>query len=202
MKFPLPSFLRAAVRRGVLALRLVPARTPAIRQVVVNVETTGFLVEDGNRILEIAAVELIDRIPTGREFHALVNPECDLEPGVEETTGLSGEILADKPRFADIADEFLAFLAESGLVMHHADFDIRFIDHELSLFTPSRRSIQDRHQIADTLTFAREVFPGHNNSLRVLFKRLGLPSRQCNALSDARAIGMAYPKLLALSSRQ
>ena len=107
------------------------ARRDATRQVVLDTETTGLEWKKGNRVVEIGCVELVERRPTGRTFHCYLNPDREMEPGAQEVTGLTLEFLADKPRFPEVADEFLAFVEGAELVIHNAAFDIGFLDAEL-----------------------------------------------------------------------
>jgi DNA polymerase-3 subunit epsilon len=99
-----------------------------MRQVVLDTETTGLSWEKGNRVVEIGCVELVERRPTGRTFQRYLNPECPFEPGAQEVTGLTLEFLADKPKFAEVVDEFLAFIDGAELVIHNAAFDVGFLD--------------------------------------------------------------------------
>ena len=99
-----------------------------MRQVVLDTETTGLEWQKGNRVVEIGCVELVERRPTGRTFQTYLNPDREFEPGAQEVTGLTREFLADKPRFADVADEFLAFIDGAELIIHNAAFDIGFLD--------------------------------------------------------------------------
>src|SRR5690606_18270746 len=130
--------------------------------------------EKGNRIVEIGCVELLERRPTGRTFHRYLNPDREFEAGAQEVTGLTLEFLADKPRFAEVVDEFLEFIDGAELVIHNAAFDIGFLDYELSLLGPQYGRIADRCRIEDSLLLARERFPGQRNSLDALCKRLGV----------------------------
>jgi DNA polymerase III subunit epsilon len=173
-----------------------------MRQVVLDTETTGLSWEKGNRVVEIGCVELLERRPTGRTFQRYLNPGREFEPGAQEVTGLTLEFLADKPRFADIAAEFLAFIDGAELVIHNAAFDIGFLDYELSLLGGGFGCIGDRCRIEDSLLLARQRFPGQRNSLDALCRRLGVDNshRQLHgALLDAQLLAEAY---LALTSGQ
>ena len=99
-----------------------------MRQIILDTETTGLSWEKGNRVVEIGCVELVERRPTGRTFQCYLNPEREFEPGAQEVTGLTWDFLADKPKFADVVDEFLAFVDGAELVIHNAAFDIGFLD--------------------------------------------------------------------------
>ena len=172
-----------------------------MRQVVLDTETTGLEWQKGNRVVEIGCVELVERRPTGRTFHAYLNPDRDMEPGAQEVTGLTREFLADKPRFAEVADEFLAFIDGAELVIHNAAFDIGFLDAELGRLEGGGK-IRERCTVEDTLLMARQRFPGQRNSLDALCKRLGVDNSQRQlhgALLDAQILLDVY---IALTSGQ
>lgn len=172
-----------------------------MRQVVLDTETTGLEWRKGNRVVEIGCVELLERRATGRTFQCYLNPDRDFEPGAQEVTGLTREFLADKPRFADVVDEFLAFIDGAELVIHNAAFDVGFLDAELARLDGHGR-LQDRCTVEDSLLLARQRFPGQRNSLDALCRRLGVDNshRQLHgALLDAQLLVEAY---LALTSGQ
>ncbi len=171
-----------------------------MRQIVLDTETTGLSWDKGNRVVEIGCVELVERRPTGRTFQRYLKPDRDFEPGAQEVTGLTLEFLADKPLFADVVDEFLAFIDGSELVIHNAAFDIGFLDNELSLLGPHYGKMQARCAVEDSLVLARQRFPGQRNSLDALCKRLGVDNthRQLHgALLDAQLLAEAYLALTA-----
>ena len=171
-----------------------------MRQIVLDTETTGLSWDKGNRVVEIGCVELVERRPTGRTFQQYLNPDREFEPGAQEVTGLTLEFLADKPRFADVVDEFLAFVDGGELIIHNAAFDIGFLDHELSMLGPHYGSMKARCQVEDSLVLARQRFPGQRNSLDALCKRLGVDNthRQLHgALLDAQLLTEAYLALTA-----
>ena len=173
-----------------------------MRQVVLDTETTGLSWDKGNRVVEIGCVELVERRPTGRTFQRYLNPECQFEPGAQEVTGLTVEFLADKPKFADVVDEFLEFIDGAELVIHNAAFDIGFLDSELARCGAHFGRLRDRCAVQDSLELARQRFPGQRNSLDALCKRLGVDNshRQLHgALLDAQLLVDAY---LALTSGQ
>ncbi len=173
-----------------------------MRQIVLDTETTGLSWERGNRVVEIGCVELVERRPTGRTFQCYLNPEREFEPGAQEVTGLTWEFLADKPKFADVVDEFLAFVEGAELVIHNAAFDIGFLDHELSRLGPHYGRMHLRCTVQDSLAMARQRYPGQRNSLDALCRRLGVDNshRQLHgALLDAQLLAEAY---LALTSGQ
>lgn len=172
-----------------------------MRQIILDTETTGLEWRNHNRVVEIGCVELIERRPTGRTYHQYIHPEREFEPGAAAVTGLSLEFLADKPKFADIADAFLQFVDGAELVIHNAQFDIGFLDYELSLL-PERGTMAQRCGVLDTLELARKRFPGQRNSLDALCKRLGVDNsgRELHgALLDANILTDVY---LALTSFQ
>lgn len=173
-----------------------------MRQVILDTETTGLSWERGNRVVEIGCVEFIQRRPTGRTFHQYLNPECAFEPGAQEVTGLTLEFLADKPRFGDIVDEFLAFIEGAELVIHNAEFDLGFLDNELRMLGAHYGCLRDRCGVEDSLLMARKRYPGQRNSLDALCKRLGVDNtrRQLHgALLDAQLLAEVY---LGLTSGQ
>ena len=170
-----------------------------MRQVVLDTETTGLEVGLGHRIIEIGCVEMIQRRPTGRVFHHYVNPDRDIDAGAAKVHNITREKLADKPRFYEVAEEFLAFVDGAQLVIHNAPFDVGFIDQELRLLglrhgTPAQ-NLLSRCQVLDTLSLARELHPGQRNNLDALCKRYGIDSshRQYHgALLDARILADVY----------
>lgn len=166
-----------------------------MRQIILDTETTGLSWEKGNRLVEIGCVELVGRRPTGRTFQRYLNPEREMEPGAAEVTGLTLEFLADKPRFAEVVDEFLAFVAGAELVIHNAEFDVGFINHELRLLGDAYGTLERHAGVLDTLKLARELYPGQRNSLDALCKRLGVDNkhRQLHgALLDAELLADVY----------
>ncbi len=171
-----------------------------MRQIVLDTETTGLEWKKGNRVVEIGCVELLERRPTGRTYHQYLNPEREFEPGAQEVTGLTLEFLADKPLFAAIADEFLAFVDGAELIIHNAQFDVGFLDYELSRLGPHYGSLRDRVTVEDSLLIARQRFPGQRNSLDALCKRLDVDNahRQLHgALLDAQLLCEVYLALTA-----
>ncbi|TWI03460.1 DNA polymerase III epsilon subunit [Luteimonas cucumeris] len=171
-----------------------------MRQIILDTETTGLSWEKGNRVVEIGCVELFERRPTGRTFHRYLRPDCAFEPGAQEVTGLTLEFLADKPQFAEVADEFLAFIDGAELVIHNAAFDIGFLDSELSRLGAHYGRLRERNPVLDSLELARQRFPGQRNSLDALCRRLGVDNshRQLHgALLDAQLLAEAYLALTA-----
>lgn len=166
-----------------------------MRQIILDTETTGLSWERGNRVVEIGCVEMVERRPTGRTFHRYLNPDCEFEAGAQEVTGLTREFLADKPRFGEVVDEFLAFIDGAELIIHNAAFDVGFLDNELRLAGARYGCLRDRCNIEDTLQMARLRFPGQRNSLDALCKRLGVDNahRQLHgALLDAQLLADVY----------
>lgn len=166
-----------------------------MRQVILDTETTGLSWERGNRVVEIGCVEFVERRPTGRTFQRYLNPDREFEPGAQEVTGLTVEFLADKPRFADVVEEFLAFIDGAELVIHNAAFDVGFLDNELRLAGSRHGRLGDRCAIEDSLRIARERYPGQRNSLDALCRRLGVDNahRQLHgALLDAQLLAEVY----------
>lgn len=171
-----------------------------MRQVVLDTETTGLSWERGNRLVEIGCVELLERRPTGRRFQRYFNPGRELEPGAQEVTGLSWEFLADKPLFAQVADEFLDFIRGAELIIHNADFDVGFLNYELNLLGVHLGRIHDHASVLDTLKLARERYPGQRNSLDALCRRLGVDNghrKLHGALLDAELLAEVYLALTA-----
>lgn len=168
-----------------------------MRQVVLDTETTGLEITDGNRIIEIGCVELVNRKLTKRQFHQYINPERDSEEKALRLHGITTEFLSDKPLFADIVDEFLAFIHGAELIIHNAVFDIRFINYELSLL--GRGPIDNYIAgIIDTLDLAKQQYPGKRNSLDALCDRLEV-NREARtlhgALLDAELLADVYLRL-------
>ncbi len=171
-----------------------------MRQIILDTETTGLEWKKANRVVEIGCVELVERRPTGRTFQRYLNPGREFEPGAQEVTGLTLEFLADKPRFGEVADAFLAFIDGAELVIHNAPFDLGFLDYELSLLERKYAPLRDRARVLDSLELARQRYPGQRNSLDALCKRLGIDNshRQLHgALLDAQLLAEAYLALTA-----
>lgn len=173
-----------------------------MRQIVLDTETTGLYAERGDRIVEIGCVELLERRPSGRTFHCYLNPDREFSAGAQEVTGLTLEFLADKPRFHEVVEEFLAFVDGAELVIHNAAFDIGFLDAELARLDTRFADMKSRCSVQDSLLLARERYPGQRNSLDALCRRLGVDNahRQLHgALLDAQLLAEVY---LAMTSGQ
>lgn len=168
-----------------------------MREICFDTETTGFNYMGGDRIVEIGAVELINHIPTGKYFHEYINPERDVPQAVVEVHGLTNEFLADKPVFADIAQKWIDFVGNDGiLVAHNASFDINFMNMELKKCELPEHDI---NKAVDTLEIARKKFPGAHNKLDDLCKRFGIDnsSRTLHgALLDSQLLSEVYIQLL------
>jgi|TARA_B100001094_G_scaffold333391_1_gene411381 DNA polymerase-3 subunit epsilon len=166
-----------------------------MRQIILDTETTGILVESGNRIIEIGCVEIIDRKFTGNEFHTFLNPGRSSEPGAFKVHQISEEFLADKPKFEEIYKKFLTFIRDAELLIHNAEFDIGFLNNEFKI-NSIPESIEDHVQkITDTLALARQMHPGQRNSLDVLTTRYmiqGYDRTYHGALLDSKILGEVY----------
>jgi DNA polymerase-3 subunit epsilon len=166
-----------------------------MRQIVLDTETTGLEVGKGHRIIEIGCVELSERRPTGRTFHRYLNPERIVDDGALAVHGIDNEFLADKPRFAEVAAEFLDFIAGAELVIHNAAFDVEFLDAELARADTLLGRIAQHAGVLDTLALAREKYPGQKNNLDALCKRLNVDNRGRDlhgALLDAQLLTEVY----------
>lgn len=167
-----------------------------MREIVLDTETTGLDPLNGDRLVEIGCVEMVNRITTGNTFHVYINPERDMPQEAFNVHGLSAEFLADKPKFADVADDFLAFIGNDTLVIHNAAFDIGFLNAELDR---AGRPVIARDRVVDTLALARRKHPGGPNSLDVLMNRYGIDaSRRVKhgALLDSELLAEVYSELL------
>lgn len=168
-----------------------------MRQIFLDTETTGLNPDQGDRLLEIGCVELLDRRPSGANLHHYVNPQRSSHPDALRVHGITDEFLADKPLFADIVDELLAYLAGAEVVIHNAAFDIGFIDAELARL--GRGRLADHvASITDSLVLARETYPGKSNSLDALCKRLEVDNSRRDlhgALLDAGLLAEVYLRM-------
>ena len=169
-----------------------------MRQIVLDTETTGLEVEQGNRIIEIGAVELINRKPTGNHYHQYINPEREIEPGALEVHGLTVEFLSEKPVFASISQAFLDYIEGAELIIHNAPFDLGFLNMELRRLDPSFIPIEKNNSIIDSLVMARRKHPGQKNSLDALCRRYQVDNstRELHgALLDAEILADVYLRL-------
>ena len=166
-----------------------------MRQVVLDTETTGLEPADGHRIIEIGCVELLDRRLTGNTYHQYLQPDREIDAGAVEVHGITNEALADKPRFADVAAEFLDFIRGAELVIHNAPFDVGFIDHEFALLKNCPGTVAQHCMVLDTLVMARHMHPGQRNSLDALCRRYDIDNSQRDlhgALLDAEILADVY----------
>lgn len=167
-----------------------------MREIVLDTETTGLDPVNGDRIVEVGCVELVNHIPSGRTWHEYFNPERAMPRDAFNVHGLSDEFLRDKPRFADLADGFLEFVADARIIIHNASFDCGFLDAELTRCT---RSCIRRDLVIDTLALARRKHPGAPNSLDALCKRYGIDNSartRHGALLDAELLAEVYLELI------
>lgn len=170
------------------------AEHSAIRQIVLDTETTGLSTADDHRIIEIGCVELINRRLTGATFHQYINPQREIDAGAVEVHGITNDFLADKPVFADIAEDFLRFVDGAELVIHNAVFDVGFLNHELAKLG-NLPLIDSICSVLDTLKMARDKHPGQKNNLDALCKRYGVDNsnRELHgALLDAEILADVY----------
>ena len=166
-----------------------------MRQVILDTETTGLSTAQGHRIIEIGCIEMINRRLTGREYHRFINPERAIDEGAERVHGISLADLEGQPRFADIAEEFLEFIAGSELVIHNAEFDVGFLEYELKLMQHEKGTITDYATVLDTLSLARKLHPGQRNSLDALCKRYEVDASRRDvhgALIDSELLARVY----------
>ena len=167
-----------------------------MRQVVLDTETTGLEPEQGHRVIEVGAVELVDRRLTGHRLQLYIDPQRDIDDAAFEIHGLDAAFLADKPKFAEVAEQFLGFVDGADLVIHNAPFDISFIDYELSLLDGGNTPrIGDICAVTDSLALARSKHPGQKNSLDALCRRYGVDNsaRELHgALLDAEILADVY----------
>ena len=167
-----------------------------MREIVLDTETTGLDPLRGDRLVEIGCVEIFNRMPTGQVYHCYINPERDMPEEAFAVHGLSTDFLAGQPKFADVADAFLAFIADAPLVIHNASFDIGFINAELSRLS---RAAIPRDRLVDTLLLARRKHPGVSNRLDDLCSRYAIDnSRRTKhgALLDAELLAEVYIELI------
>lgn len=166
-----------------------------MRQVVLDTETTGLEPTQGHRIIEIGCVEIVNRRLTGSRFHQYLQPDREIDEGALEVHGITKGFLADKPRFADVVDDLLAFIKGAELIIHNAPFDTGFINHELKLLGDHWGMVSDHCTVVDTLMLARQMHPGQKNSLDALCKRYGVDNSHRDlhgALLDAEILAEVY----------
>jgi DNA polymerase-3 subunit epsilon len=166
------------------------------REIVLDTETTGLNPNQGDRIVDIACVELINHVPTGNVYQTYINPEREMPEDASAITGITDELLADKPLFHEIADDFLNFIDNSVLVIHNAKFDIDFLNSELSRINKPLLNLEDA---IDTLQITRRKFPGMPGNLDYLCKRFGIDTSirvTHGALVDCKLLAEVYINLL------
>ena len=165
-------------------------------EIFLDIETTGLSFKDGHRIVEIACIETKELVPTKRIFHKTINPERNVPDEAFKIHGFSSNFLKNKPKFEEVADEFINFINGNDLIIHNASFDIPFINHELKLL---KKDIINKNKIVDTLELARSKYPGMSNSLDALCKRFSVDlSRRTkhNAVLDCELLREVYIYLL------
>lgn len=171
-----------------------------MRQIVLDTETTGIDPREGHRLIEIGAVELVNRRLTGNNYHQYINPEREIEAEAVGVHGITNERVADEPRFAEIADAFWEYIRGAELVIHNAAFDVGFIDHEFTLLQAKRGEprlgpVAEHCRILDTLKLARDRHPGQRNNLDALCKRYEIDNGRRvlhGALLDAEILAEVY----------
>ncbi|MBM22888.1 MAG: DNA polymerase III subunit epsilon [Gammaproteobacteria bacterium] len=165
-----------------------------MKQIILDTETTGISAEAGHRIIELGAIEIVDRKITDNNFQAYLNPKRNIDPGSIHVHGITDEFVSDKPEFHEIMQEFLDFINGSELVMHNAPFDTAFINRELSL-AGYNKELQEICEIKDTLPMARKIHPGKRNSLDALCSRYGVDKTNRDlhgALIDAKLLAQVF----------
>jgi DNA polymerase-3 subunit epsilon len=166
-----------------------------MRQVVLDTETTGLEPEAGHRIIEVGAVEIVGRRLTGRHFHQYLNPDRAIDEGAQAVHGLTAEFLADKPRFADIAEPLQAFLSGAEVIIHNAPFDVGFLDAEWRRLAQGPENTASLCEITDSLILARRLHPGQKNSLDALCRRYDIDNTERTlhgALLDAELLADVF----------
>jgi DNA polymerase-3 subunit epsilon len=167
-----------------------------MREIVLDTETTGLSPKEGDRIVEIGCVELLNRFPTGKVYHEYINPQRSMPKAAFDVHGLSEEFLADKPLFGDLAEEFLGFIEGAKLIIHNASFDIGFLNFELEKVS---HSIIPWTNVIDTLQMARQKYPGAANSLDALCRRFNIDNSsrgKHGALLDSELLAEVYLELV------
>lgn len=167
----------------------------AHRQIVLDTETTGIDPKQGHRIIEIGCVELVNRRLTGNNFHVYIDPERDIEDEAIFVHGITSDFLAGKPKFRDVAAEFLEYIKGAELVIHNAAFDVGFMDHEFALLRQNYPKTHDVCQVLDTLAMARDLHPGQKNNLDALCRRYDIDNSKRTlhgALLDSEILADVY----------
>jgi DNA polymerase-3 subunit epsilon len=167
-----------------------------MRKIVLDTETTGFDPAQGDRIIEVAAVELMNDLPTGRTYRTLVNPLCPIGIGAQRVHGITDEMVATAPLFEEIADDLIAFLGDAPLIIHNAAFDVKFLNHEFGLVG---KPPIDNDRVIDTVVMARAKFPGAPANLDALCRRFQIPLAGRDkhaALLDCQLLARVYLELI------
>lgn len=169
--------------------------TEKTRQIALDTETTGLDPLQGHRVIEIGAVEIINRRVTENYFHCYINPQREIDAGAVAVHGITNDFLEDKPLFHDVVDDFIAFIGNDDLVIHNAAFDVKFLNHEFKLCHSGLAKVDKLCHVIDTLILAREKHPGQRNNLDALCKRYDVDNahRELHgALLDARLLAFVY----------
>lgn len=168
-----------------------------MRQIFLDTETTGLYPDQGHRVIEIAAIETVDRRPTGNHFHKYLNPDREIDSGAQEVHGITLEFLQDKPRFEDVAEDFMHFVKDCELIIHNAPFDVGFLNSELGRF--GLQPVQEVcGKITDTLKMAKDARPGQRNNLDALCRHFAIDNSRRTlhgALLDAELLAEVYMAL-------
>lgn len=171
-----------------------------MREIIFDTEVTGLTPETGEKIIEIGAIELIDRIPTEKIYHQYINPDKEIDEVSFNIHGLSSDFLKNYPKFSQIADEFLEFIGDTAfLIAHNAAFDMKFINHELKQL--NKQPISDE-RIIDTLELAKSLFPGFRNDFTTICERLNIKNTDVadktipSILQNCQLLAKVYPMLL------
>jgi DNA polymerase-3 subunit epsilon len=165
------------------------------RKIILDTETTGLETSDGHRIIEIGCVEMIARRVNSNDYHQYLQPDREIDAEALQVHGITPDFLVDKPRFADVVDDFMNYIKGAELIIHNAPFDIGFLNYELKLANSKWRCIEDHCTVLDSLVLAREMYPGQRNSLDALCKRLAVNNthRQLHgALLDSQILADVY----------
>ncbi|MCW5197257.1 DNA polymerase III subunit epsilon [Buchnera aphidicola] len=174
------------------------------RQIVLDTETTGLNNQGkiylGHRIIEIGAVELINRKFTNNNFHVYINPNRSIQPDAFKIHGISNDFLLDKPTFGDIYKDFIKYINNSEIIIHNANFDVGFLNYELNKLNLKIKKISDICNIIDTLKIARSIFPGKKNSLDALCKRykICINRKLHSAIQDAKILSKVYLRMTSM----
>lgn len=169
-----------------------------MRQIVLDTETTGLETSLDHRIIEIGCVEMVNRRVTGKYWHHYLQPDREIDVSAYEVHGIGQDKLADKPRFTDLADEFIEFIRDAELVIHNAPFDIGFLNHELQRMQHAVAKVEQVSSVLDTLVLARQMYPGQRNSLDALCKRLQIDNTHRTlhgALLDSEILADVYLRM-------